>query len=235
MSDIFEEVEEKLREDKLQTWWNKYGGLVIGGAVALVLGVGASNAWSAWSTASSRSAAEKYAVLAKQVETDPATAEPKLAAFAKSASGGYRALALMDRAGALAANGDTAAAIRAFDEAAKASSEPLLKQSAQLRAAYLAAETESFANLQARLQPMIDARGPFSYLARELIGVQAWKAGNFERARTEFAFLQAAFDAPSGVRVRAERFLVLIGPPAASAAAKGPDAPAATPKSGDTK
>ena len=45
MSDIFEEVEEKLREDKLQIWWSKYGMVAIGAAVGLVLFVGAYGAW----------------------------------------------------------------------------------------------------------------------------------------------------------------------------------------------
>ena len=48
MSDIFEEVEEKLREDKLQVWWNKYGMVAIGAAVGVVLFVGLFSAFTSW-------------------------------------------------------------------------------------------------------------------------------------------------------------------------------------------
>ena len=101
--------------------------------------------------------------------------------------------------------------------------------SAQLRAAYLAAETENFAALEARLKPLIDARGPFSYLARELIGVEAYEAGQNERARTEFTYLESAFDAPQGVRGRASRYLSVLGPAPETAA------PAAPAKTGEKK
>lgn len=237
MSDIFEEVEEKLREDKLQVWWNKYGMVAIGAAVGLVLFVGAYGAYNSWRASVNAATGEKFAALQQEVQSDPAGAQAALTTFEKSAHGGYRALAEMERAGALQAQGDLRGAIAALDNAAKLANEPVVKQSAQLRAAYLAAETDNLTTLEERVKPLIDTRGPFSYLARELVGVKAYEAGQPERARTEFTYLETSLDAPEGVRQRAQSFLSVLGP-APEPAAAAPAAPAAAPapaKTGDKK
>ncbi len=228
MSDIFEEVEEKLREDKLQVWWDKYGMIAIGAAVGLVLFVGLYSVFTAWRSSQNASAGERFTTIQEQALTDPVAAQQALADFQKSAHAGYKALAEMERAGLLQSQGDLKGAIAAFDNAAKLAKHPVVKQSAQLRAAYLAAETDNFATLQTRLQPMIDSRDAFSYLARELIGVEAYEAGMLDRARSEFAYLETALDAPSGVRQRAQSFITVLGPVAPAPAIPTP-APAASP------
>jgi hypothetical protein len=225
VTDIFEEVEERLREDRLQKFVRKYGAHLLVAAVLAVAAVGAYGAYDAWRAAQARAAGETFSALQDQVRVDPAGAALALANFQKSAPGGYKALAGMERAGALEAQGDLAGAVAAFDDAARLASQPVVKQSAQMRAAYIAAETESFAALEARLKPLVETRGPFSYLARELIGVKAWEAGQFDRARQEFSYLETAFDAPQGVRQRASSFLQVVGPAAPAAAS----APAAAP------
>jgi hypothetical protein len=234
VTDLFEEVEENLRRDQLQNLWKKYGVFAIGGAVALVLGVGGVGVYRSWQESQSKAASETFVEIQQLAQTDPAAAVPKLQAFAKTGFGGYKALAEMERAGALQAEGDLAGALLAFDSAAKMSNEPAIKQSAQLRAAYIAAESENFAAVEARVQPLIADGGAFGYLGRELLGVEAYEAGQFERARIEFSYLDTAFDAPEGVRQRAQRFLAVLGP-APEAAAQTPAAPAATTKTGEKK
>jgi len=234
VTDLFEEVEENLRREQLQSFWSKYGVLVIAGMAALVLGVGAYGLYRNWHDAQSKVAGEDFAELQQLVATDPAGAAPRLADFAKSAHGGYKALAEMERAAALEAQGDLPGAIAAFDRAASLSGEAAVKQSAQLRAAYLVAENEPFAATEARVKPLIEGGGAFGYLGRELLGVEAYEAGDTTRARTEFVYLDSAFDAPQGVRERAQRFLAVLGP-APDAAAATPATPAAAQKTGEMK
>lgn len=233
MTDIFEEVEERLREDKLQTFWRRYGAWVIGAGVGVVALAGGVQVWNAWTENEQRSAGERFAAIQQKADDDPAASAAALTDFMKGAPGGYKALAEMERAAALQAQGDLAGALATFDNAAKLADQPVVRESAQLRAAYIAAETENFAAIEARLKPIVDARGPFSYLARELLGVEAYEAGQTERARQEFSYLEAALEAPSGVRTRAQSFLALLGPPPAAAAPASAPAPAA--QSGEKK
>ncbi|NJL09061.1 MAG: tetratricopeptide repeat protein, partial [Methylacidiphilales bacterium] len=48
MSDIFREVEEEVRREKLRALWDKYGGLVLALAVAIVIGVAGWRGWEWW-------------------------------------------------------------------------------------------------------------------------------------------------------------------------------------------
>jgi hypothetical protein len=232
VSDIFEEVEERLREDKLQTWVRKYGLVALGVAVGAVILVGLASAYEAWREQNNQSIGERFAAIQLQVENDPAAAVQALTEFEKSAHGGYKSLAEMERAGALQAQGDTAGALAAFDKAAQLANDPVVRQAAQLRAAYIAAETENFAAIEGRLQPIIEARGPMSYLARELLGVEAYEAHQTERARQEFSYLETAFEAPAGVRQRAGSFLQVLGraPEATTPAPASPPPAAAAPE-----
>lgn len=48
MSDIFTEVDEALKQEKLENLWKKYGGLLIGIIIALILGTAANAGYKAW-------------------------------------------------------------------------------------------------------------------------------------------------------------------------------------------
>lgn len=239
LSDVFEEVEERLREDKWTAFFRKYGWMLAAGALAFVASFGLYEGYQAWQRDRSGKAAETFtAAQEKFAAGDFAGVASDLTAFEKNAPAGYRPLSAMLRAGALQAQGDLRGALAAFDQAANVASDPLIKASAQLRGAYIAAEVEDFARLEARLKPLIDGGGPFSYQARELLGVEAWEANQLEKARAEFSYLSNALDAPEGVRQSAQRYGLMLGPPASAPAAPAKDAKTektAEAKSGDKK
>jgi hypothetical protein len=106
-----------------------------------------------------------------------------------------------------------------------------MRLTAQIRAAYIAADTGDFAALQTRLTPIIESETRFSYLARELLGIEAWEAGEIDLARDTLESLTLAFDAPEEVRQRAQIALSVIGP-APATSADGAEAPA--PSEGET-
>jgi hypothetical protein len=45
VADIFQEVDEDIRKDKATELWKKYGGIVIGACLAVVIGTGANVGW----------------------------------------------------------------------------------------------------------------------------------------------------------------------------------------------
>lgn len=51
MSDIFTEVDEALKQEKLEALWAKYGGLLIGAIAAIILGTAANAGYTSWKTA----------------------------------------------------------------------------------------------------------------------------------------------------------------------------------------
>lgn len=235
MTDAFEEVEEKIREERLASLWKKAAPWLIGGFAAILAGVGGYEAWKHFSAqASAALTVELRDAQALADKGDFKAAEAAFAAVAKKASGGVRQVALMQQAGAQVGQGELQDAISTFDAAAAAfDGAPETRDAARLKAAYLAADSQELKVVEPRIRTLIDGGGPYALLARELLAMEALEAGELEKARIELDVIVLALDAPEGVRQRAQSALALIGPkavPAAAApAASAAPAPAATP------
>lgn len=235
MTDVFEEVEENIRQERMASMLRKYGPWAAGLFALILLGVGGYEAWKFWQGRAADTQSAALVEAQKLVETgDFEAAEKAFAEAAASGAAGPRAAAEMQRASALVAQGKLEDALKAFDSAAGMTREPLLRDSARLRAAYLAADVEDFAAIEARLKPMIDEGSAYAALARELYGMEAMEAGKDDVARDQFTAVTLTLDAPEGVRQRAQAALALLGPKPAAAAAPAPPAagePASAPAS----
>ncbi len=141
-------------------------------------------------------------------------------------------MARLEHAAVLETQGDLEGAVSEFDAAAAATNDAIIRESAQLRAAYIVADTQDFEALQRRLQPLTESRSRLSYLARELLGIEAWEAGQTDVARDMLQSLTLALDAPDAVRQRAQMALEVLGP-APETPADG--APAPAPSEGESK
>jgi len=230
-----QEVDESLRQDRVLGFFRQYGVIVLGVLIAVVLVIGGWQAWRAYSMNAAREHSDDY--LAAQQLLAAGNLDGAKAEFERLRDEGprhFRIMARMEHAATLQAQGDLEAALAEFDEAANQASDPVLRETAQLRAAYIAAETQNLAALQTRLQPLIETDGRISFLARELLGIEAWEAGNLDLAREQLEALTLAFDAPEAVRQRAQVALSVVGPaPETNTPADGAAAPA--PSEGETK
>ena len=226
-----QEVDEQMREARMTAFAKKWGPW-IGGAVVLFLA--ALWGWQLWGDnrlAQARAHSDEFAAAQTLVaQNDLDAAKTAFAGLRETGPRVYRTMASMEYAAVLTAQGDLEAALTEFDRVAEAASDPILRDTARLRAAYIAAEVQDFESLQTRLQPLIAAENSFSFMARELLGVEAWEAGQLDLARTTLEGLTLAFDAPEAVRSRAEIALSVIGP-----AAEAPAAPAPAPSEGESK
>ncbi|MEC7211359.1 MAG: tetratricopeptide repeat protein, partial [Pseudomonadota bacterium] len=60
MADIFDEIDEELKQDRAKQVWARYGKYVVAAAAAVVLGVGASQGYTAWQQSQAETAANIY-------------------------------------------------------------------------------------------------------------------------------------------------------------------------------
>jgi hypothetical protein len=237
VTDAFEEVEEKLREERYVTLLKAYGPWAAAGLVAILAGVGAYLAFDHHTTRSARDHSDEFAAAqALSARGDLAGAKAAFQAIADDGPSIYQTLTEMELASVKVAEGDLQGAIAAFDAAAESTKDPIVRDSARLRAAYLVADTQDFQAVEARVAPLLEAEGPIRAFAQELLAIEAWEAGDVERARTIFQALSLDLSAPEPVRSRAEGLaMAVLGPPpetpAAPAAAStpAPSAPAAAP------
>lgn len=228
-----QEVDESLRQDRMLALAKRYGPWVIGAVVVVLVGVAVWLWWKDYTLDQSRAHAEEYAAaqqLAQEGNLDQAKTE-----FQRLTGEGprvYRVMARLEHAAILETQGDLEAALAEFDRAAQDARDPIMRDTARLRAAYIVAETQDFAALRERLRPLVESDSRLSYLARELLGIEAWEAGDLDLARDTLQNLTLAFDAPEQVQQRAQVALSVIGP-APATSADGANAPA--PSEGETK
>lgn len=213
-SDSFiQEVDEGLRQDRAMSLLRKWGPYAAGLIVVILLAVGGWQVWRDQQVKAAQRESDGFAAALEQANGgDLDGAKTAFEQLSNQGPGSYRIMARMERAAILEQQGDLDAALTAYDEIAADANNDTMRNSARIRAAYIAAETQDLDALRTRLQPLIDGGGQVSYLAQELLGVEAWEAGQLDVARDTLENIRLAFDAPEAVRQRAELALAVIGP-----------------------
>ncbi|WP_171036216.1 tetratricopeptide repeat protein [Maricaulis alexandrii] len=211
MVDIFEEVDEELRKDKYQELLRKYGPWALGGAIGIIA-VAAGYQWFQASSLGQREASSDAMISAIRAteENQLALAATGFETLAETGVAGYPALALLQRGSVALEQGDMAAAADFFEQAAAATSEPVVRDMAEIRAVWARWDSLSAADVEIRLQPLTGDTSPYRFLARETIGAAALRDGDLVRARSAYQFISFAFEAPDGVRRRAQEALAII-------------------------
>jgi hypothetical protein len=212
LADIFEEVEEGLRQDKLTVAWKKYGIFAYLAGALIVGGVGLNEYLKYQSTANIEANASKFE--AALDELDDNNFEAAAAGLSELANSGERVAPIAGHYLArvrLDANGDETAAVDVLMESAGSVETPTGKL-ALIKAAYLKADASTRAELETMLAPLSGEDGAFGALAIELVAAKALEEGDMEFARKQFTLLRLKQDVPPGVTSRAEQALAAMPP-----------------------
>jgi hypothetical protein len=131
------------------------------------------------------------------------------AALSAEASNPYAVIARMRAAGETAKT-DIAAGVAAFDAlAADVSVDGELRQSARIRAAMLLVDTITLDEMVKRVGDMATPANTWRNSARELLGLAAYRAGDFTKAAAYFQDVALDPQAPEAMRSRAEMIIEL--------------------------
>jgi hypothetical protein len=214
MSDdsFIREVDEELRSERMRTFWTKYGKLVIGVAVAIVVITASYRGYKYYMKSQAENAGDAFMAavsLSQQKKHDEAI--KALEKLATSGPESYAALARMRMASELAGKGDLKGAVAAYDKiATNAKVDQTYRDIAQLRAALLLVDAGTFEDVKKRVGNLAKAGVPFRQSAREAIGLAAWKSGKLEEAAKYYNMISEDQDAPGSMRGRANLMLDLI-------------------------
>jgi hypothetical protein len=211
VADIFHEVDEEVRREQLKKLWDRYSIYLIALAVLIVAGMAAWRGYEYWVAKKAAAAgAEFEAAIALSEEGKRAEAEAAFAKVAAEAPAGYRVLARMRAAGALAQS-KPADAVKAYDEiSADASLGTIWQNLAAVRAGLLLVDTAPLADMRRRLDPVAEPTRSFRHTARELLALSAWKNHDFAAARKYIDMIAGDAETPIGVRARADVLSALI-------------------------
>ncbi len=205
MADIFQEVDEEVRRERLKKLWDQYGYVFVALCVLIVAGVGGWRGYQYWQAKKAGESGVAYeqaiqlAQAGKHKEAD--------AAFARIAAGGtagYRVLARLREATELAQT-DQKAALGAFDAlAADKNAGQIIEDLAAVRAGLLLVDSAPYSEMQKRLEPLAGSNRSFRHTARELLALSAWKTGDLADARKWTDMMMSDPETPGGTRSRAQ-------------------------------
>ncbi len=213
MADIFREVEEDIRRDRLQQLWDKYGIYVIALVVGIIALTSAVVGWRAYTTSQAEQASLAFATAVAEAAKEGADAPAIFATMADEAPAGYAALASLRGAGTLAAAGEIDAAIAAYDAvSADSGAEDILRDLAKVKSGTLLVGRTSYDDLAIRLVPLAGDGEPWRNPAREALGMAAYGEQKYARAQSFFQSIVADQTATPGVRDRAHVMIALIAP-----------------------
>ncbi len=216
MSDIFAEVDEDLRADRAQKMLKKYGGVLAGAALVVVLCVGAWQAWRAYEAKETARVAgiflDATRAAASKAPADRDLALAELAKVAGEGSASYRSLARLREAGLRFDAGARDAALALFDKvAADSGADSLIRDFAALQWVWHQIDTGAPAALRARLAPLTAPDNAWRPLAEEAQALLDIREGHKDAARDTLKRLSQDQAAPDGVRGRASGLLERLG------------------------
>lgn len=210
LADIFHEVDEEIRRERLKRIWDRYGALILAAVLLVVAGIGG---WRGYEYLQNQRAAESGAQFeAAMALAEGGKLEEAEKAFAKIATDGttgYGLLARLREAEAMAPR-DRAAAVAVFDKvAADTSASARFQDLAAVRAGFLLVDSATFSDMEKRLQTATGAQRPFRHSARELLVLSAFKAGDAQGVRRWADMITNDAESPASMRARIEAMLAL--------------------------
>lgn len=214
MSDdsFIREVNEEMRSDRAQQFWDRYKYYIIAGAVAIVLATAGYRGWDYYTKSVAAASGDQFMTavdLSNDGKHDDAI--KLLEKLTLEGSGQYPALAELRIASEFALRGDDAEAIKSYDKiSSDASFNASFRLVAQLRAGLIAVDSSSLEEVTKRLQPLAGPGLPYRHSAREGLGLASYKAGKMQDALKWFDAVANDAEAGTSLRARANIMLDLL-------------------------
>ena len=207
MSDleVFREVDEDYRRDRMIAFWRRYGTLVLGAAVvAVAIAAGASYLNARAQQGKEAETARFEALLSGIGPGNEQESIAALAQYAANAKPAQATLAMFTEAALRQRAGNDTAAAQVYHQIAdgtQASAD--MRDLAVVRLGYLAADSASPEPLIPRLQTIADKNSPWRFSAREAIALLTAHAGQSESAAKMLSDLAQDPAAPPDLAGRA--------------------------------
>jgi hypothetical protein len=206
------EVNEELRSDQMKAVWRRFGRIIVALAVLIVVGTAAYRGYEYWADSRASRSGDQFLAALKLADDDKLDeAKKALADLEANGSGSYPILSKMRAASLLAQQGDKKGAIDAFTAVGNDEAVPeAIRNAAKLRAGWLLVETGTYDQVSAEVEVLAVAGNAFRHSARELLGLAAFKAGDFGKAKEWFDAIENDNETPANVANRAKMLLGVI-------------------------
>lgn len=213
MSDIFKEVDEDLRRDRMLALWKRFGPYIIGAAVGLVLVVAGRAYWTGYIDQKRQAESRAYDEALAAFLADGEGGRAALGEIIEGGNQGYAALARFRLAADREAKGRIEEALAHYESlAADGGINPRLRGLAALMTATLYIDQGRDIEAREALIGVAADHPAWKFAATELLGFLDFKAGNVEQARSIYQSLATDPEVPQSMKDRAREMLSLLPP-----------------------
>lgn len=206
------EVDEAVRQDQLLTFWQRFGRWVVAAVVIGLLTFGGWLYWQHYSKTQAEAVSEDMdKVIAAAVGGGTPDAK-QLDALTQADQPGFRAGALLIKAGDASRKGDSKSAIAAYKAmAADSALDQPYRDLALIRQTSLEFETLQPQQVVDRLKPLAVEGAPWFGSAGELVAIAYMKMRKPDLAGPLFAAMAKDQSVPQSIRSRARQMAGLLG------------------------
>jgi len=212
LGDIFQEVDDEVRQARLGRLWASYGRYLILTLVSIVVATAAKVGWD--ELRERKMVAESTMFSAGVDLAESGQHEQAAVTFntlVNESGAGYSQLAALREAAALVDSGQSSKAISVYDELANApGTEPLLAELSIILAATQRLEQGLSSDAISSLESIVLGSGPWQYLGQEIMALSRIQSGELKEARKLLVTLADDPTTPASIRTRAKKVLATI-------------------------
>ena len=203
MGDVFQEVDEELREEKYKNIWRKYRYYVIGGLILFILGIAANAFWKDYNLKEINDRSDRFFTAIEMAQEDKVNAITLLEEFAnqEEKNSEYNALiARFTEAAIRRSEKDFNGALLIYQSLEDNNISNFYKDYAKLSSVEMLIALNNKKDAKLILDDLISNTSDLRYIAMEYMGYIEIDEGNFSKART--IFTNIANDALSSVNMK---------------------------------
>ena len=207
MSNIFVEVDEAMKQERIEKLWKQYGGFFIGFLLILILGTAVNAGYGSWKI--SKNTAQTNLFLSVTDNTNYNAAD--LIEVLPNLHNGLRDMTNINAAGLLAQQGETGQAfVRYNDIAENADKNGEIKQLALYMAANSSQDISAEEKLSMLEAVFSDKNNPWRFHARlDAALIEANITNNYTKARSHIFVLLSDSDVPKTLQQKAQSLDIL--------------------------
>ncbi len=212
MADIFNEIEEDIRQDRAKVAWQKYGKYVIGLAILIIAITAGNTGWVEYKKSVLIDQSDRFvAAIAKIDANDDVAAADLFAKLSEDGGVGYSMLSRFNMASLKIKSGDIDGAILIYQLLSNDNSiDKIYRDLAVILSVVNQIDDGNNKDLLTSLSPQLQEDAPWRFSAYELASIITVKMGDIEQARQYLTLITDDFAAPQAIRARAAERLKII-------------------------
>jgi len=175
MSNLFNEIDEDLRQDKLKTLWNKYRAAVFTFVIVIALGLTSSEFYQYWSTSKEKNSGLIFSeIIDNIIQGDIQLAQDNIDKLSNEGTKNYKSYALVLKSDLLLSQGNLIEVEKIYDEIIDTTNNSLLKNLAILKLSYIKVDNYSFDQMNQELGDLLGDK-TLGLFAHEILAMSAYK------------------------------------------------------------